>query len=83
MRHFINLETPVREELVDIADRVRAVTRAAVVSGVRDGLVALYAQDATAAIMIPGGLGCRRAHGRGGFFAHADSPGPVAARPPA
>lgn len=52
MRQIITLETRVREELVDITDQVRAVVRQAVESGVRDGLVALYAQGATAAIMI-------------------------------
>lgn len=52
MRQIITLETRVREELVDITDQVRAVVRQAVESGVRDGLVALYARGATAAIMI-------------------------------
>lgn len=52
MRQIITLETRAREELVDITDQVRAVVRLAVESGVRDGLVALYAQGATAAIMI-------------------------------
>lgn len=52
MRQIITLETHLREELVDITDQVRAVVRVAVESGLRDGLVALYAQGATAAIMI-------------------------------
>jgi secondary thiamine-phosphate synthase enzyme len=52
MRQIITLETHLREELVDITDQVRAVVRLAVESGLRDGLVALYAQGATAAIMI-------------------------------
>ncbi len=49
MRHIIEIETHAREELIDITDKVRAVVRDC---GVRDGLVALYAQGATAAIMI-------------------------------
>jgi secondary thiamine-phosphate synthase enzyme len=49
MRHIIELSTRQREELIDITDRVRSVAAA---SGVRDGLIALYAHGATAAIMI-------------------------------
>jgi secondary thiamine-phosphate synthase enzyme len=49
MRTLINLETHRREELVDITADVRAAVRA---SGVQNGLVALYAQGATAALMI-------------------------------
>jgi secondary thiamine-phosphate synthase enzyme len=49
MREVITLSTDVRETLVDITDRVRAVI---VRSGIRDGLVNVYAQGATAAIMI-------------------------------
>jgi secondary thiamine-phosphate synthase enzyme len=45
----IELSTERREVLVDITERVRA---AAELSGVRDGLVSVYAQGATAAIMI-------------------------------
>jgi secondary thiamine-phosphate synthase enzyme len=45
----IRLRTQTREELVDITPQVREAIRA---SGIRDGLVALYAQGATAAIMI-------------------------------
>lgn len=52
MRHIINIETQMREELVDITDQVRVVVKAAVEGGTVDGLVALYAQGATAAIMI-------------------------------
>ncbi len=52
MRHIINIETQLREELVDITDQVRAVVKAAVEGGTVEGLVALYAQGATAAIMI-------------------------------
>ena len=49
MRETIELATSSRQELVDITSRVEAVVRA---SGVRDGLVAVYAQGATAAVMI-------------------------------
>ena len=49
MRMLINLQTHRREELVDITADVRAAVRA---SGVQNGLVALYAQGATAALMI-------------------------------
>ncbi len=49
MRETIRLSTSAREQLVDITDAVRAV---AARSGVRDGLVHVYAQGATAAIMI-------------------------------
>ena len=49
MREFIHLKTPAREVLVDITDQVRTVADR---SGIRDGLVCLYAQGATAAIMI-------------------------------
>ena len=49
MRETITLATGSREELVDITDQVRQIVKS---SPVRDGLVALYAQGATAAIMI-------------------------------
>ena len=49
MRQIIHLQTRAREELVDITPQVREAVRA---SGVRDGLVSVYAQGATAAIMI-------------------------------
>jgi secondary thiamine-phosphate synthase enzyme len=49
MPMLIRLETRHREELVDITDRVRTAVRE---TGIRDGLVALYAQGATAALMI-------------------------------
>jgi len=49
VRTLIELSTDRREVLVDITARVRA---AAERSGVRDGLVSVYAQGATAAIMI-------------------------------
>lgn len=49
MRRTITLSTDARETLVDITPRVRDCVRA---SPVRDGLVSVYAQGATAAIMI-------------------------------
>ncbi|MCG7923379.1 MAG: secondary thiamine-phosphate synthase enzyme YjbQ [Candidatus Thiodiazotropha lotti] len=49
MRDIITLTTNQREELVDITPQVETVVRS---SGVQNGLVALYAQGATAAIMI-------------------------------
>jgi secondary thiamine-phosphate synthase enzyme len=49
MREIIRLSTGRREELVDITDLVQAAVER---SGVRDGLVAIYAQGATAAVMI-------------------------------
>ena len=49
MREIIHLETTARETLVDVTDQVRAVVGH---SGVDDGLVSVYAQGATAAIMI-------------------------------
>jgi secondary thiamine-phosphate synthase enzyme len=49
MRELIRLQTNARETLVDITPQVRAVVRR---SGIRDGLVTIYAQGATAAIMI-------------------------------
>ncbi len=49
MREVIRLATDTRETLVDITDRVRAVAGR---SGIRDGLVSVYAQGATAAVMI-------------------------------
>jgi secondary thiamine-phosphate synthase enzyme len=49
MRETITLETPVREVLVDITDQVRSVIGR---SGIRNGIVSVYAQGATAAVMI-------------------------------
>ncbi|MCG7916984.1 MAG: secondary thiamine-phosphate synthase enzyme YjbQ [Candidatus Thiodiazotropha taylori] len=49
MRDTITLTTHQREALMDITPQVEAVVRA---SGIQNGLVALYAQGATAAIMI-------------------------------
>lgn len=49
MREVITVSTDRREELVDITERVAAVVRR---SEVGDGLVAVYAQGATAALMI-------------------------------
>jgi secondary thiamine-phosphate synthase enzyme len=49
MREIITLDSTRREELIDITAPVReAVARC----GLRDGLVALYAQGSTAALMI-------------------------------
>jgi secondary thiamine-phosphate synthase enzyme len=49
MLTLLTLSTRQREELIDITERVRAAVAA---SGIRNGLVALYAQGATAALMI-------------------------------
>ena len=49
MRETIRLQSHQREELIDITEPVRRIAAA---SGIRDGLVALYAQGATAALMI-------------------------------
>ena len=49
MHEIIRIATQQREELVDITDRVRAVVNE---SGISNGLVSVYAQGATAAIMI-------------------------------
>ena len=49
MRELIKLQTDVRETLVDITPQVRDLVRR---SGVRNGLVGVYAQGATGAIMI-------------------------------
>lgn len=48
-RETVHLRTTQREELVDITAQVTEVVRR---SGVRDGLVSVYAQGATAAVMI-------------------------------
>ena len=49
MREIIHLKTTKREMLVDITEEVRSVVGS---SGILDGLVSVYAQGATAAIMI-------------------------------
>jgi secondary thiamine-phosphate synthase enzyme len=49
MRDIIRVQTGQREELVDITDQVEEVVRK---SGIDNGLVALYVQGATAAMMI-------------------------------
>lgn len=49
MRQIIQLSTQRREQLLDITAQVAAVVKA---SGVQQGLLAVYAQGATAAIMI-------------------------------
>lgn len=49
MKHTIAVASSAREELIDITLEVKACVKSC---GIRDGLVALYAQGATAAIMI-------------------------------
>ena len=49
MRDNISISTRQREELVDITGQVNRIVQA---SGVKNGLVNVYAQGATAAIMI-------------------------------
>jgi secondary thiamine-phosphate synthase enzyme len=49
MREKITVATNQRETLVDITEQVRAVIHT---SGVKDGLVSVYVQGATAAVMI-------------------------------
>jgi secondary thiamine-phosphate synthase enzyme len=49
MKHTITVASSAREELIDITLEVKACVKSC---GIRDGLVALYAQGATAAIMI-------------------------------
>ena len=49
MREIVRVSTHKREELVDITREVEAVLARC---GVRDGLVSVYVQGATAAIMI-------------------------------
>ncbi len=48
-RQVITLRTSQREELVDITSQVEAVVRQA---AIKNGLLSIYAQGATAAIMI-------------------------------
>lgn len=49
MRDFIHLSTKRREELIDITTLVQAALGK---SGIEDGLLSIYAQGATCAIMI-------------------------------
>lgn len=49
MQQTIHLETHARETLVDITQQVESVVRT---SGIRQGIVSVYAQGATAAVMI-------------------------------
>ena len=49
MHHTIRLQTGQREILVDITPQVKAIVQR---SGIRNGIVNVYAQGATAAIMI-------------------------------
>ncbi len=49
MHHPIRFSTQRQQELIDITEQVRAVVRE---SGIKNGLINVYAQGATAAIMI-------------------------------
>ena len=49
MKHTITVASSAREELIDITLEVKACVKSC---GIRDGLVALYVQGATAAIII-------------------------------
>lgn len=49
MRKIIQIITSAREELVDITDQVSGIVAE---SGVKNGILSVYAQGATAAIMI-------------------------------
>jgi len=49
MRKTITISTRQREQLIDVTGQVKDVVRE---SGIRDGLVHVYAQGATAAMMI-------------------------------
>ena len=49
MREIIRLDTHEREQLIDITAQVQAIVAR---SGVRDGLLALYCQHTSAALMI-------------------------------
>ncbi len=57
MRERIQLKTRRDQELVDITGQARAIVAR---SGIRDGLVQVYAQGATAANMIQVGRSCTR-----------------------
>ena len=49
MRKLLTVETSAREELVDITEKVRVIVKS---SGIRSGIVSLYVQGSTAALMI-------------------------------
>lgn len=49
MRDIVRITTEKREQLVDVTDAVTEVVRR---SGIRNGLVSVYAQGATGAVMI-------------------------------
>ncbi len=49
MRETITIQTKQREELIDITEAVRAILKG---SSVRNGIIQVYVQGATAAIMI-------------------------------
>lgn len=55
MRQTISVATRRRETLVDITDQVEQVVSA---SGVREGIVSVYAQGAMAAVRTPYRLHC-------------------------
>lgn len=48
-RHTLTISSHAREELIDITSKVEALVSE---SGIKDGIVSLYAQGATAALMI-------------------------------
>ena len=49
MRKLFTVETRAREELVDITEEVRSIVES---SGIHSGIISLYVQGATAALMI-------------------------------
>ena len=49
MRKLFTVEIRAREELVDITEEVRSIVES---SGIHSGIVSLYVQGATAALMI-------------------------------
>jgi len=49
MRRIITISTHEREELIDVTGQVKEIVRE---SGIRNGLVNVYAQGATAAMMV-------------------------------
>jgi len=49
MRETITIHTASREELIDITEEVKTILAN---SGITDGIISLYAQGATAALMI-------------------------------
>ena len=49
MRKLLTVETSAREELVDITEEVRRIVES---SGIHSGIVSLYVQGTTVALMI-------------------------------